>query len=43
MTGVHAKRVPARTEHPYRRIGWLATLEPGDDRARLGSRFCCGI
>ncbi|MEZ5393554.1 MAG: universal stress protein [Bryobacterales bacterium] len=38
MTGVHAKRVPARTEHPYRRIGWLATLEPGDDRALAWAR-----
>lgn len=38
MTGVHGKRVEARAVHPYRRIGWLATLEPGDDRALAWAR-----
>ncbi|MCB1021368.1 MAG: universal stress protein [Acidobacteria bacterium] len=38
MTGVHAKPVKEDAEHPYRRIGWLATLEPGDDRALAWAR-----
>lgn len=38
MTGVHAKRVDARAVHPYRRIGWLATLQPGDDRVLAWAR-----
>jgi nucleotide-binding universal stress UspA family protein len=38
MTGVHAKRVVARDAHPYRRIGWLATLQPGDDKVLAWAR-----
>ena len=38
MTGVHLERVEARAEHPFRRIGWLATLQPGDDKVLAWAR-----
>jgi nucleotide-binding universal stress UspA family protein len=38
MTGVHLERVQARSVHPFRRIGWLATLQPGDNKVLAWAR-----
>ncbi len=38
MTGVHLERVEARAVHPYRKVGWLATLQAGDERVLAWAR-----
>lgn len=38
MTGVHLEHIAARAEHPFRRIGWLATLQPEDDKVLAWAR-----